>query len=208
VKTASAIGLWLAPCCLWLANCIAPLDAPSAFSAAQYLCDPAHAADFAAFVEPCREAHLRDQSCAGVMSFRGVIDSQPIAMDTEVVTAVYVDKPLADGTVSRAVTLNGFSPYFAFRMDLSNFLAPPAVSRTGPVADNACGSVVGGSTCASSELLNLEARGGNYLSQLVSEVRDIRLETADELLVALTADLSRGGDLEGCFDVFPPSTTP
>ena len=76
------------------------------------------------------------------------------------------------------------------------------------MADSACGAVVGGSTCASSELLNLEARGGNYLSQLVNEVRDVRLETADEMQVALTADLRRGGNVEVCFDVFPPSTTP
>jgi hypothetical protein len=207
VRTARAIGLWLAPCCLWLANCVAPLDAPSAFSAAPFLCDPGRAADFAAFVEPCRQEHLRDQSCAGVMSFKGVVDSQPIVVDAEVVKAVYMDRPLDDGTVSRTVTLRGFSPYFAFLIDLIDFLAPPGVSRSGPVANTACGSVVGGS-CSSTELFNLEARGGNYLSALVNEVRDIRLQTADELRVGLTADLRRGGNLEVCFDVFPPSSAP
>jgi hypothetical protein len=186
---------------LCLARCVEPIDAPSAFSSEHYLCDEEHAAEFDAQVERCRQDHLRDQSCAGVLSLRGVFDSQPVVLDERVVKATYSDQVQQNGPTIRVMTINAIAPYFRVRFD-SNFSVPPEATKSGPVPDTDC-SLGGGLSCGSTQILNLEARGGNYLSGLVSAVREIKLETLEEVRVKLSGGLARGGNIDACFHIFP-----
>jgi hypothetical protein len=206
-ETLARLRHMCSPLLLGLAQCVEPLEAPSAFSTEEYLCEADHAALLEARVEQCRQAYALDRSCKGIMSFRGLIDAQPVVMDSELSAAQYQDN-VTPGT-GRTVTINGHSPYFNVRLDLSFFAIPPDVTQSGPVATGAvvCTSGVS-SICRAMDLLNLEVRGGNYLASLTSETRDIRVETPGELRVALRADLSRGGYMEGCFVAFDPHPAP
>jgi hypothetical protein len=52
------------------------------------------------------------------------------------------------------------------------------------------------------DFINLEARGGNYLTKWQDETRDVEVLTTDELRFTFATDLSRGGHLDGCVDLF------
>src|SRR6185295_13145045 len=68
VRFSSKRAAWLAAMGIALSHCVQPIDAPAAYSEHEYLCAPEHAAELEALVEQCREAYLRDQSCAGRVS--------------------------------------------------------------------------------------------------------------------------------------------
>jgi len=198
------------PC---LIHCVAPIDAPSAFSEESYLCDAAHIAEFDAHVEECRLEWAIDRSCAGYMSFRGIADLQAIVLDGRVSSATFVAAGQTEEP-GRQFTLTADAPYFEFVLKLNHFGIPPEKSKSGYICDlNAsapddicASSLQAGQT--SGEVLNLEARGGNLLALLTSQWREIEIETADELRLTLTANLARGGQIEGCIDVFPSTAAP
>lgn len=186
----SAVGIAFALICL--AGCVAPLSAPSAFTGEQYLCDPDHLSEFDALMEECRQDRLRDQSCSGYMSFRATIDKQPVVVDAPVFLANYVDYTNAvNGVSGRDLFWYAFSPYFGVSLDL-NLTRDPDTNLLSDAYDG-----------VNRDILNLEARGGNYLAILNLAVRTLQFQTADELRLAFSANLSRGGTIEGCFDVLP-----
>jgi hypothetical protein len=190
-----------------LAGCAEPIEAPSAFDGERYLCDPENVMEFDALLENCRG--LTDP-CAGYMSARGLIDSQLVIVDGPVTRATYIDLPPTGPEVGRALTLLTPAPYFDLVFELRRFGIPPERSMSGPVCglnEEAC-DPTGPEGGSATHFLNLVARGGNLFSVLTSQVREIQLETADEIRFAFTANLARGGHVEACFDVFPRVPAP
>jgi hypothetical protein len=186
-----ALG-WIVIALVCLAGCVAPLSAPSAFTGEKFLCDPEHLPEFDVLMEECRQARLRDQSCAGYVSFRATIDKQPVVVDAPAFLSNYSDYKNAENGVSgRDVFWAAFSPYF--RVSLH-------VNLTRDVATGWLSDAFDG---VNLDILNLEARGGNYFAVLNGAVRTIQFQAADELRVEFSAHISRGGSIEGCFDVFP-----
>jgi hypothetical protein len=192
----------------YLPGCAEPIQAPSAFDGERYLCDAENVIEFDALLDNCRGL---SEPCAGYTSVRGLIDSQLVIVDGPVSRATYIDLPPTDREVGRALTLRTRAPYFELVFELRRFGIPPERSRSGPVcglnAEAAC-DLTGPAGGSATQFVDLEARGANFLSILTSQVREIQLETADELRFAITADLARGGHVEACFDVFPQLPEP
>jgi hypothetical protein len=184
IASALAVPLWVG-----LTGCAAPISAPSAFSEERYLCDAEHLAEFDAIVAKCREAHLRDGSCSGYISLRGTIDSLTVVLDAPTSRVQFDDLPTPGGMTPRGFTLWAFAPYFELRLDI---LDPSATRIQTPDASD-----VG----TNRDFMNLEARGGNYLSAWVNETREIQILTNDEVKFSFSTDLTRGGHLDGCLDV-------
>jgi hypothetical protein len=181
-----------------VAGCAPPLDAPSAFEDEEYLCDPAHAAQWQQRIGDCRAAYQRDGSCPGVISFRGLVEAQSVVIDSPVTKVNFTDIPRGDGTIDRAYFIFGASPYFLFSYDLQQFDAPPGMSRSGIFVADPCTTV---NTMCFSAILNIEARGGTALLRMSTLVRNVLIETPQELEITFAGDLDRGGNVAGCFDL-------
>jgi hypothetical protein len=185
----------------WLAHCADPIDAPPAFSGERYLCGPDHAAELDAQVEECRMA-LQTSVCRGVLSVRGNIDSEDVTLDARIVSASHEDWG-GDPTIARTLALLATSPYFTIKLDVFRLAVPPAMSISGALPENCAPSTAAGPTpCL---LVNLEARGGNYLSAVKNVVRTIELEAPPEIRASFSGELVRGGYLEGCFHAIVPT---
>jgi hypothetical protein len=181
------------PMLLALTHCVDPIDAPPAFFSQQYLCDAAHQSEWEARTEQCREAHQRDGSCAGILSFRGTLDSQPMVVGSPVTSATVRRVTLPDGSMPVGSVIRAPAPYFTIQLTF--------VDNTKPASGNVFGNVTGG--VSNSDFIDLEARGGNYLANFVNETRETRLVTSDEANFAFSTDLSRGGGhIDGCLHVF------
>lgn len=181
---------WIALCSFGLVHCADPLEAPSAFSDERFLCDDSSRPEFDSQVARCRAARTRDPSaCSGVFSLRGVVDSEPVVIDSLISRAFYQNKQL-QGIADFQMVVVARSPYFSVNLDMiSNDRTPPTSAAL-----------------IASSYLNLEARGGNYLSSLKNETYDLQVLTSSEARVWLSADLGRGGFIEGCFHAFLPSS--
>lgn len=192
---ATAIGLGL----LFLASCVSPLQAPSAFAGERYLCDDKGASEWEARIQDCRATDPLDGPCHGVISFRGVIDAQSVVVDSPVTRLIITDAPKNDGTVSRDLFLYGLSPYFRFSFDFPGF-SDPGHSRSGFVVQSgAC--VQDFVTPCFAGVMNLEVRGGTLLTELSTLLQNVKIDTPEELRVTFSADLVVGGELTGCFDL-------
>ena len=175
---------------LAVSGCASAIDAPSAYETAKYLCDDAHRATWDAEVEACRDAHLSTQSCGGVISLRGVIDEQPVVVTLRAYDTVHsIDSLDDEGILVRATRAAGPTPYFGFNIVHQFYLD----GRDG---------VPSGQTSN----MTLEARGGNYLVGFNATSQSIEVLKDDEVAFRLTAKLSRGGNIEGCFHLFPMTT--
>jgi hypothetical protein len=70
-------------------------------------------------VEDCRRRYERDESCAGLISFEGLLEDQPVTLDAEVSKTEFVDAIEADGSAIRDnVKIYGRTPYFLFTLQL------------------------------------------------------------------------------------------
>ena len=195
---------WVLPL-VWLTACVSPLEAPSAFNDQIYLCGAENAAVRDTALSRCRDT---DAACRGVVSFRGTIDAQPVTVGGRLTHARVTDVGRADGTTSRDIVLYGQAPYFTFSLDLPGFEAPPAHTASGlfvpgNTSVGSCSTQANQTDCENA-VLNLEARGGTYLSLIYTLVRNIQIETADDLRVEITGSLARGGSVEGCFHLLAP----
>jgi len=187
---------------LFLVSCAGPLEAPPAFEEQPFLCGSEHAEEYGRAVEQCREAHFRDGSCKGIISMRGVLDRQPTALTSTMDRAVHLDTKIAGEPSDRSFNFGGAGPYYTFVLNVGSFAVPPATTESGPLPDGACNNPTSG--MGRCDVMNLEARGGNYLLRLVSIVRHVDVETEDEIGLSMTASTSDGlGHLELCLDAFP-----
>lgn len=180
--------LWLAA--LSCVGCSAPVDADSAFESERFLCDDAHAAEFEARVEECRQARAAGKTCVGLVSVKGVIDAEPVVFDAPAVTAVYTDT-VTGSEVSRRFSVVANAPYFSFTL-ATEFQLDRSTGLLSVAADP-----------ISATIINVEARGGNYFTSLLNPTRAVEQPAPDEVRATFSAALSRGGFVDGCFDIFP-----
>jgi hypothetical protein len=184
IASVLALPLWVG-----LTGCAEPIAAPSAFTEERFLCDAEHLAEFDAILAECRNSHLADASCSGYISFRGTIDSQPVVVDAPTTLVKFDDQAMPAEMTTRGFTLWASAPYFAVRLYILN---PSLTSVQTPDASD---------SASNRDFMNLEVRGGNYLSAWINETREIQILTNDEVKFSFSTDLTRGGHLEGCLDV-------
>jgi hypothetical protein len=199
VRGLSVLTAVIGPALAWLAACGAPFDAPSAFEDEQYLCDVPHQALWQQRVADCRTAFLTDGSCQGVMSLRGLIDSQNVTVDSPVTRWTATDFPLSDGSLDRSYFVAGVSPYFFFSLDLPHFSALPGSSRSGMFVLGTCTDHA--SPDCLPAIFNVDARGGTAVLRMSTLVRNLVVDTREELALNFAGDLTLGGNLAGCYDV-------
>jgi hypothetical protein len=194
MKQTDQVHWWVTLSLTCVVGCATPIDAPSAYTNEQFLCGAEQASEFNNQVERCREASLRDASCSGIVSLKGVVDSYQVVIDSTVARATYTDKSgKSDGIGGELseVRLFGLSPYFAFRLTV---FSKPLASGTRE-APGVCRDLIG--------LFTLEARGGSDFVPMEFSSCDLKLRTPEEIWVAFSADLRIRGNLDGCFHVFP-----
>jgi hypothetical protein len=144
----------------------------------------------------CRERYLRDRSCIGLVSFRGIIDAQPVVVDSLATRVQAPGTPLPGGQLDVGLGIWGHAPYFGFRF---------AFGDPARVSGGSVGSAIMSTPAAvdsSADLLNIEARGGNYLATMINETREIQILDSDEIRFKFSADIVQGGRIDGCVDVF------
>jgi hypothetical protein len=167
------------------AGCSSALDAPSAYETAQYLCGEAQSAAWSAELDSCRAIRAAGGLCAGVLSFRGIVDEQPVVASIHARTASFVEIFEPNGNSIRSLRARATAPYFDFSLTIDFF----ADKKPGRPPD-------------SNSNLNFEARGGNYLVGVIPNDVSIQVDTDEEFAFSTQAALSRGGTFEGCFHVF------
>ena len=191
-RTGFGLGLLL------LASCASPLDAPSAFTGERFLCEEKDASEWAARIQDCRASFALDGSCPGLISFRGVLDSQSVVVDSPVTRLTVTDTLRPGGIITRDLFLSGLSPYFRFSFDFPAF-NDPGNSKSGFVAPGDC--ILHPNEPCFAGVLNLEARGGTLLLRVSTLLQNVRVDTAEELRVNFSGDIASGGALSGCFDL-------
>ena len=191
---ANPISWCIALSLICVVGCETPIDAPSAYTGEQFLCGDEQAAEFDGRVAQCREANLRDKSCAGFVSLKGDIDSRHVVVDSTVFDSTYLGNGwvTSDGAILWQLNFKASSPYFAFRMTVSGMpLDEGTRELPGACRDN-------------QGFLYVEVRGGSDLFPMYFSSCDLKLRTPEEeMRVAFSASLGGRGSATGCFHVFP-----
>jgi hypothetical protein len=184
-------------------GCSDPLDTVSAYANERFLCTEEKAEEWLDLIARCDTAYLADGSCAGVASFTGVLQGHPYVVESLLDDSSVQDVAI-DGTLLRdVVRVFGASPYFSFRFSVEGFggdvLAPGApaeqrtlsvVSREGPTPLYDEETTVDLRINTRGASLELASRSGELIvNQQTTELQDFRI----------SAELSQGGTLEGCF---------
>ena len=178
-------------------RCAHRLEAPSAYADQQYLCAEENAAARAALVEQCRDAYIRDKSCAGVGSYRGNIQSVPVVVGTPLDWSQFHTMSDVGGVTSTSVNLEGRSPYFKFEFTFYNVFGMGSDMVVNILPD-------AGSKKDTTTFIRLESLRANYRSLLESPTYQLQTAASDELVkFSLSTHLNEDGWLDGCFDVFP-----
>jgi hypothetical protein len=197
-------------CLLTAAGCVAPVETEPAYASEHFLCGPESEQQWMDEVEDCRVRYEDDESCAGVISFEGLLEDIPVALDGEVSKAEFVDAIDGDGAALRdAVKIYGRTPYFLFTLQLKE---------------------IGGETLDAQERTLRVGRADGPLEELTDEtVRpSLRMSVAGDSadLAGRSGELvierqsaseqagtfalrfgSAGDELDGCFHVFATERT-
>lgn len=174
------------PC---LAHCT-PLEAPPALEGESFLCTEEQLPAFEAKLQECIDARAVDASaCAGWMSFQGEVDGQFVVLDAPIQSVEY-NRFHRLGQADLSISMTSAAPYYGVRFDMTAGLRVDQ-------SDVQFGLTV-------STYLNLEARGGNFLSNLQNHAFDIRYQTKEEVRTWVVGDLARGGFIELCYHAFLP----
>jgi hypothetical protein len=186
VRIALATG-WLYLALLPTSGCAAPLEAPSAYRDERYLCGQEHAAAFDVWANTCREDYLAGGSCVGVASMKGESAGEPFVIDSTLDRS-YVPENMHP-TVLELLSPAGTSPYFTFRISVTNLRLETTAESSG-----ACRSDL--------SLFNMEARGGSI--NLVMKIETCEIEQrSGGLDVAFSASFVRGGFIDACMFLLP-----
>jgi hypothetical protein len=172
------------PLLLGSLQCVEPLEAPSAYAEQRYLCTEEYAGERAALIERCREAFLRDRSCAGVVSFRGNLQSVPVVVESLAETGAFAH--LDSGVPGFRIFVTGRSPYFVYEVKVSDLLDGPGIRRKDMGSD-----------------LRLNSRQATYRGMMTTFISQVELDTPDEVKFTLSSRLSTNDTFEGCFHLFP-----
>jgi hypothetical protein len=189
-----------------IAGCAMPVENPSVYDAQRFLCAEEHDGALRDAIEDCRNDFERDESCAGVLSFAGELEGEPITVESRLLSSEFIDQRLdGEGSeIRQELKLSGRSPYFHFTLswlDLGGDLTGGADERTlrfgaAPDPDEAFQDdrvraslrmTVGGESRA------FTPREGELTTER---------QRLDEHSAEFSADFAPGEYLEGCFHAF------
>src|SRR5690348_5184392 len=93
-------------------GCVGKFNTPSAYMSQEYLCDPAHAAQFQSLFAGCDSG----MACAGVFSLTGKLQGDPVTMGGTLTAGQYfvVQMPGSMTQQRDQAKMSGASPYFDF----------------------------------------------------------------------------------------------
>ena len=107
-----------------VSGCIDGFDASNAYDDQEFLCGEENAEEWDRRVMDCAE---RADTCGGVLSFEGTLESQPVTIDTDLVrsTFKYVQAAVNEVLHLEAVDVVGATPYFTLSFKLESIGNPP-----------------------------------------------------------------------------------
>jgi hypothetical protein len=101
------------------AGCFNPVEASNAYDDEVDLCALEQAPEYARRVAECRARWQQDpRSCAGVVSFTGLVQGVNVVVDAELSGTEVRDFQVGQGTQRDRVKLLGASPYFLFELTM------------------------------------------------------------------------------------------
>lgn len=193
---------------LAFAGCAMPVENVPVYESQRFLCADEFAETLRETVEDCQEDFERDESCAGVLSFKGQLEGEAITVESMLGTSEFIDLR-ADGEgseVRQEIKLSGSSPYFHFVFSL--------LAIGGDVDGGAddrtlqFGSGSENEDALADDMVNASFRmtvGGESraLTPREGEVTS-ELQRLNEHSATFSADFGASGDyLDGCFHAFP-----
>lgn len=187
-------------------GCSVAVENPPAYETERFLCTGEHADAWQAELDRCREAFETDESCGGVISFRGRIEGKDVTVDSRITGNEFIDWLPADGVHLRDhVMLYGSSPYFHFSFqwrELGGDLLGGAEGRElgfgaasepfGMLEDDLARSSLRMTVGADSR--SFPFRGGSL---------SIERQRTHEEAATFEAEFAAGDSLSGCFHAFP-----
>ncbi|HEX6838203.1 MAG TPA: hypothetical protein VF334_16620, partial [Polyangia bacterium] len=194
------------------AGCVDHFSTPSAYNSQIFLCDDAHAAEFAARVQTC----AANAGCGGVFSMQGKLQSEPMTVDTLLTDGAY-SIVQAPGTVERFLDearMSGSSPYFDFVFHLKSVGGtldmPTTTSRTL--------NINGGAPALTGSLGDTEVDVGQLLEAGGASAEEhaftdsgsvlITFQSLQELRGTFAGAFGQSDDtVTGCFDMFALHST-
>ncbi|MBK6810141.1 MAG: hypothetical protein IPL19_11115 [Sandaracinaceae bacterium] len=204
------VAALIAGAAIWSGGCTSGFDTESAFSEEDYLCDAESAAEWQAAVDACRDAFEQDESCLGVISFRGELQAVPVVMDATLDATNFQNLIRTNFTLTRSeVSLVGFAPYFGFELTLDSV-------GGGMPSDVAWPLVIGATPDAAlrhedgfaQAAMRLSAGSDSADLNFVSGTVDIELQRVNEIAGRFAlVGFREGNDIEGCFHAFDPEPT-
>lgn len=188
------------------AGCLQEPDFESAYDLEVDLCAPERAAELQASIDACRQRYLADGSCAGVMSFTGLIDDVDVVVSGELDATIATHATESAGLSLESLVLEGRAPFFGFQMtfgDLGGLVSEPAVPR-----DLALDAVATPSLTDAATTLTFRITDGAASKQRQhrSGTASITLQQPTEVAGTFGAANFAGDLLNGCFHGFVTET--
>lgn len=204
------VAAWIVGVGLCGGGCTSGFDTESGFAQEDYLCDAESAAEWQAAVDTCRDAFEDDQSCLGVISFRGQLQGVDVVMDAELEATNFQNLIRTSFTLTRVqVALVGFAPYFGFELTID--------SIGGPIPDDTSWPLMVGATpddalryddSFAHAAMRLSAGSDSSDLNFVSGTVDVELQTVNTIAGRFSlVGFREGNTIEGCFHAFDPEPT-
>jgi hypothetical protein len=200
---------FVAACAFGSAACAAPVENEPAYASERFLCGAPNAELWQDAVERCRVRYERDASCAGMISFEGTLEDQPVTLDAEVGRSQFVDAPSPAGPTLRSnVKIYGRTPYFQFTLQLKEI--------GGEVGGGPRTLQIGGAPQPDELLTDSIVRPSFRMSvggdskDLAGQSGELEVErqTEDEEAGAFSMQFrTPGARIDGCFHVFTEERT-
>jgi hypothetical protein len=193
-------------CLVAVAGCAMPVENPSVYEAQRFLCAEEHAGALQDAIEDCRDDFERDESCAGVLSFTGQLEGEPITVESRLASSEVLDlRSDGEGSeIREELKLSGSSPYFHFTiswLDIGGDLTGGADDRTlqyGAARDR--GEALQDDRVSVSLRMTVGGESRAFTprqGELITE-----LQRLDEHAAAFSADFAADDHLDGCFHAF------
>lgn len=188
-------------------GCTSGFDTESAFSEEEYLCGSESVAEWQAAVDTCRDAFDLDESCLGVISFRGELQGVAVVMDATLDATHFQNLIRTNFTLTRSeISLVGFAPYFGFELTIDSIGGVIPSDSPWPLVIGATpDDVLRHEDAFAQAAMRLSAGSDSADLNFVSGTVDVELQRVNEIAGRFAfVGFREGNDIEGCFHAFDP----
>ena len=191
-------------------GCTSGFDTESGFAQEGYLGDAEAAGGGQAGVATCRDAFEADESCLGVISFRGQLQGVDVVMDAELEATNFQNLIRTSFTLTRVgVSLVGFAPYFGFELTIDSIGGPIPSDTPWPLEVGATpDDTLRYDDAFAHAAMRLSAGSDSSDLNFVSGTVDVDLQRVNAIAGRFSlVGFREGNTIEGCFHAFDPEPT-